>query len=184
MTAIATPKKGGRKKNEELTAERHEMREALSALPGESTAAALARVLREKEDGQRRLEEHVKKLGEMVTVLQADKDTEAVAAVANGGKPAAPEDPNVSRGPHAGVPVDTAIYLRPGQTLPQPPPGTMTAQTGDMGESYIRWLLANAGPDAVREKYGERWIEDSNRVKVRLESRYHLLPPDVQAAIK
>lgn len=164
-------------KSETLLAERRQIREALGADPDESVVEVLGRVLADKDAKLARLEKHVQSLGEMVKAAQDREDQRAVDSIANGGlplTPTAPDNPDFHRGPHPGMPVDTAIYLPRGATLPEPTAGVMTAQMGDMGEPYIRWLLINGGPDKVRQQYGYGTTI----------SRVHLLPRDVQEAIK
>lgn len=169
--------------NQSLLADKKAIAAIVDVEAGESTADAVARALAEKDAEIAKMKGLLKTTADALVEAESARVTSDTPPLEMAGGPT----PERQIGPHRGMPVDTAIYLQPGQTLPDPPPGTLTAQRGDMGESYIRWLLTTGGPDAIREKYGPRMVEGPGGAaapKVRLESRFHLLPIDIQNAIK
>ncbi len=171
------PRKGGRAKNSALTAERKAILSLVEAEKGESAEDAVARVIREKDQENERLKKLLKLNSEALADKEAEderraaKETQAqVATIAAG------QSEKADVGPIGGLPTDYAFYPKPGEQYrqPEPPPGTLTAREGDLGEAYVRWFLSANGPDETRKKYGHGTTNN----------RIYLLPPDVQAALK
>lgn len=161
--------------NATLAAERKGVLALVEAEKGESTADAVARALREKDEELERLKVLLKANGEALLAVEAEAKMARFEDAFLATKPTPePPGPDVHIGPHPGMAVDTAVYLKPGQSLPPPPPGIMTAQLGDMTPGYAEWLLENGGPDEVKRVYMHGTTT----------SRVHLLPPAVQAALK
>lgn len=173
---VKPPRKGGRAKNSALTAERKNILSLVEAEKGESAEDAVARVLREKDEEMGRLKNLLKLNSEALAEKEAEderraaKETQAQVATITAGQ-SEPEG-----GPVGGLPTDYAFYPKLGERYipPEPPPGTLTAREGDLGEAYSRWFLSTNGPEETRKKYGHG--TSNNRI--------YLLPPDVQAALK
>lgn len=166
---VKTPRKGGRNSNAALTEERRNVLALVEAEKGESADNAVARVLREKDEEMSRLKNLLKLNSEALAEKEAEDERRAA-------KETQAQVATIAAGPVGGLPTDYAFYPKPGELYvpPEPPPGTLTAREGDLGEAYVRWFLSANGPDETRKKYGHG--TSNNRI--------YLLPPDVQAALK
>lgn len=176
-TDTPTKHKGGRNSNTALTAERKKILLLVEAGRYESAEEAVARVLREKDEENERLKKLLKLNSEALADKEAEDERRAAketAAAVQGIAAGQSEQPD--QGPIGGLPIDYAFYPKLGEQYrpPEPPPGTLTAREGDLGEHYVRWFLGTQGPDKTRAKYGFGTTND----------RIHLLPADVREALK
>lgn len=171
-------KKGGKPSNAELIAERKAIRELLDVPPGIPTLVALETVIAQREQLRVELKNAVHLTGAPPFVLPpapvpSPFDRANLADTSGLDVPMPQRDaPEIEKKPH-GVPVDTAVY--PGfndHLVPVPAPVVgeppMSPVHGDLTPAYVRWLLVNSSPAAVRERYKDR---------------LHLLPNDVRGAL-
>lgn len=150
----------GPKKYTELIAERHAIADVLADIPGDTNLEKLKAYQQMQEDAIAAL------------ALRNKALTEELGGVATSGTPEPVVDAPIAEpglSPSTRYPLDAAQYPKPGTyTAPVLAGPQMSPIEGDLTPSYVRWFVNSNGPDATREKYGER---------------IPLLPEDVRRAI-